>query len=340
MAYVTTDRSGVPFSSSAPSVIGPSGGYSSGGTAALSVPEAAVQDASNIIGALNTTDGDYQKAIRELLDYSDKNSAFNAAQAAVARSWNADQNRIAMDFSAAEAQKNRDWQEMLSNTSHQRAVKDLIAAGLNPVLSAAAGASTPSGSSGSGFASGGSSASADSASGALSNVFASLINTSAQSALQEQLYDYQNALQDKQHIIDLELSANDLKRAEISSAATITSAYLNSEAARYGHELSSESSHYSTDQGLVNERERRRSDWALKTLGYNQERDLKAREHEYDKKMEEIKHLNKVAEIREEAHGRMRTSMLGTANYFLDKALEQGRKVDVDDPSTWPTTYF
>lgn len=58
------------------------------------------------------------------------------------------------EFNHNEALLNRKWQEQMSNTAHQREVKDLQKAGLNPVLSATngAGASTPSGSTASGSA--------------------------------------------------------------------------------------------------------------------------------------------------------------------------------------------
>lgn len=56
--------------------------------------------------------------------------------------------RMQNEFSSVEAAKNRNWQEYMSNTANQRAVKDLEAAGFSPLalLGNSGGASTPGGS--------------------------------------------------------------------------------------------------------------------------------------------------------------------------------------------------
>ena len=59
-------------------------------------------------------------------------------------------NERGFEFNSAEAKKERDWSQQMSNTSHQREVEDLRKAGLNPVLSANGGASAYSGASASG----------------------------------------------------------------------------------------------------------------------------------------------------------------------------------------------
>lgn len=122
-------------------------------------------------------------------------------------------------FNSKEAQKNRDWQERMSNTAYQRQVKDLMAAGLNPVLGYmnSQGATTPSGAAASGANYHGAQPQVD-LSGA--EVYASILSSFINSATQKDI---------------AELNASTaIQQASISSAAAVQSAGIGAAASRYG----------------------------------------------------------------------------------------------------------
>lgn len=171
-------------------------------------------------------------------------------------------NNNANQMSIQQAQINRDFQEYMSNTSHQREVADLAKAGLNPILSANNGASTPSGATAS--ISDNSSNLASLLGGAINGMVA-LATTSMNNANQLQMNKDTLAQQKLLGLLGLDMSKYQADLGYNASVyasnnakqASMYAAMMSNAAAKYSSDMSYAASKYGSDNSLLNAREQR-----------------------------------------------------------------------------------
>lgn len=223
---------------------------SSFGSAIAGAGSAALGSVGNFIknnNAMNPNNA--YNTIKTLTNANNQQSLSNARDAMAFGQMSADK---AMAFSAQQAQLNRNFQERMSNTSYQRAVRDLKAAGLNPVLAAMNGASTPTGASAQGYATSGSVADVDeSGSNALVNILGSMLSYMSSQEVARTNAQTNLAIAERNNSLSRFVAELNSSTSRYVSDNSLRGAYASASAARYSADQSKAAAKYAADNSAT-----------------------------------------------------------------------------------------
>lgn len=109
------------------------------GSSAIKGVLKAIKGGASFIGSTTQT---AQDAFNQSQASANKAMAFSAAQAAQQMAFQKAMMENQQSYNSAQAREQRDWQERMRATAYQTTVKDMIAAGINPILAAQLGATS------------------------------------------------------------------------------------------------------------------------------------------------------------------------------------------------------
>lgn len=325
---------------------GSSGGSLSDLDGLLDIPSSA---------ALPSSVGDLQALLRQI---ASENNAWSADQAQKQMDFQRQSADRAMQFNHDEAELSRKWQEMMSNTAHQREIKDLKAAGLNPVLSAMSGAPVTSGATASGYASGGAMGEVDhSTSGALVSLLGSMLSAQTQLASTALSARSQEAIASKYTAMDelvakiqsqTQLGVASIQRgttldaanisamssqivAKIHAGATVSAAQLSSEASKVSASIHAAAQRYGYDLNSLTQKQ-------LAAFNSEVNAELKKRGFDYDLALQDNSAKNEIT-LRQVSPTTQAGLISNAAGSLAQILNDIGKSFRPRDHSNWGGTF-